>query len=65
MLAKYLFVEDDKIMEQVIYKECVGGEILCGPCKERVINFVLDWIKEHRKIKEKKINLARKILEAE
>jgi tryptophanyl-tRNA synthetase len=64
MLAMYLFVEDDTIMQQ-IYKECINGEILCGPCKERVSEFVLNWIKEHRKIKEKKIDLARKLLEAE
>jgi len=64
LLAMYLFVEDDTIMQQ-IYKECVNGEILCGPCKERVCEFVLSWIKEHRKIKEKKIDLARKLLEAE
>ncbi len=64
MLAMYLFVEDDTIMQQ-IYKECVNGEILCGPCKERVCGFVLSWIKEHRKTKEKKIDLARKLLEAE
>ncbi len=60
-LCMFHFVEDDKKMIEV-YNDCKAGTLLCGEHKQEVIEMVLNWLKEHRRKKEQKIDFAREIL---
>ena len=60
-ILMYLFEEDDEIISQE-FERCVKGELLCGEHKQTCVERVIKFIKEHREIKEKKIDEARKIL---
>lgn len=61
-LYKFHFIKDDDELKK-IYKECTTGEVLCGFCKKRAVNIVLEFIENHNKKKEKLIDAAREILE--
>lgn len=60
-IEMYHFEEDDKKLED-IYKRCKTGELLCGEHKKECVEKVLNFIKDHRKKKEKLIDKAREIL---
>ncbi len=61
-LCMYQFVEDD---EQIIktYNECRSGDLLCGEHKDRATKIVLDFVKEHRRKRQKCLDTARDILQ--
>jgi tryptophanyl-tRNA synthetase len=42
------FVEDDDILYNV-YNSCISGKILCGECKRRIADIMVDLIREHQK----------------
>ena len=58
------FFEEDKDVVQ-LYHDCKSGKILCGEDKERLIEIVLNFVKEHRRKRRQNIDKARKILEVE
>ncbi len=51
---------DEKLSE--IFERCITGNLLCGECKKKCVENVLDFIKNHREKKEKLIDKAREIL---
>lgn len=63
-ILMYLFEKDDEVLADE-FERCVKGELLCGEHKRICVERVLNFIKEHRNKKEKKIDLARKILDLE
>ncbi|MEM3585760.1 MAG: tryptophan--tRNA ligase [Candidatus Jordarchaeaceae archaeon] len=63
-LCVFHFEEDDNKLVEV-YNSCKNGSLLCGEHKQQVVDKVLSWIKEHRRKKEKQLNVARKILNVE
>jgi len=56
------FFEEDKDVVQ-LYHDCKSGKILCGEDKERLIEIVLNFVKEHRRKRRQNIDEARKILQ--
>jgi len=55
------FVEDDSKLLK-IYEECVTGKRLCGECKREAAEIILKWLEEHRRRREKFIDLATKLV---
>lgn len=55
-------IDDDSFVEEM-YLRCVNGELICGDCKAAVFERLANWLKDHTSKKQKKIDLARKILE--
>ncbi len=55
------FVEDDDEVKKTYY-DCRTGKLLCGEHKKRTIEHVLNFVREHRKKREKYIDKAREIL---
>ena len=43
-----------------MYDECVGGERLCGGCKEQAAELMAEFLEEHQEKREE----ARELLEA-
>jgi tryptophanyl-tRNA synthetase len=63
-LCLYHFVEnDDEVIK--MYNDCRAGKLLCGEHKARTIEIVLKFVEEHRRKKEKFMDKAREILQAE
>lgn len=63
-ILTYFFEEDDqKLAEE--FEQCIRGELMCGEHKRACVKKVIEYVKEHRKEKEKKIDTAREILNAE
>ncbi|MHA1270470.1 MAG: tryptophan--tRNA ligase [Candidatus Helarchaeota archaeon] len=60
-LYKFHFITDDSELEN-IFKKCISGEILCGECKKIAIEKILKFVEEHKKKKEKYLDLAKEIL---
>ncbi len=58
------FFEEDKDVVQ-LYHDCKSGKILCGEDKERLIEIVLNFMREHRRKRRQNIDKAREILEVE
>ncbi len=58
------FFEKDEDVTQ-LYHECRSGKILCGEDKARLIEIVLKFVKEHKRKRQKNIDKAREILEAQ
>lgn len=62
-ICLFHFIEDDNAVVKD-YHSCKNGELLCGEHKKQVIEFVLDFMKEHKRKKRKFIDKAREILGA-
>jgi len=63
-LCLFHFMEDDKDLIE-LYHDCKSGNILCGECKERTIELVLSFVKEHQRRRRQYIDKAREILQLE
>ena len=47
-LYAYLLAGDDDEFAKDVYDECVGGERLCGGCKEQAAELMSDFLEEHQ-----------------
>ncbi|AUV83747.1 tryptophan--tRNA ligase [Salinigranum rubrum] len=47
-LYAYLLSGDDDDFAKRVYDECVGGERLCGDCKEQAARLMQDFLSEHQ-----------------
>lgn len=61
-MCVYHFTEDDGEVRGV-YHDCKTGKLLCGEHKERVIEAVLGFVREHRRRRRGLIDKAREILQ--
>jgi tryptophanyl-tRNA synthetase len=57
-LYAYLLSGDDEFAKRV-YEECVGGERLCGDCKEQAAGLMREFLADHQEKREE----AREVLE--
>lgn len=60
-ILEFHFEPDDKALND-LYNECKEGKLLCGGCKKRCVEKVLNQIKEHNEKKVETIKIAEKIL---
>ncbi|WP_277554631.1 tryptophan--tRNA ligase [Halobaculum limi] len=51
-LYAYLLANDDDGLAEEVYEECVGGERLCGGCKEQAATLMQEFLKEHQEQRE-------------
>jgi tryptophanyl-tRNA synthetase len=58
-LYAYLLANDDDGLVEEVYEECVGGERLCGDCKEQAATLMEEFLKEHQEKREE----ARELLD--
>ncbi|MFP8957584.1 tryptophan--tRNA ligase [Natrialbaceae archaeon A-CW3] len=56
-LYAYLLAGDDDEFAKLVYDECVGGERLCGDCKEQAANLMKEFLAEHQEKREEVANL--------
>jgi tryptophanyl-tRNA synthetase len=47
-LYAYLLAADDDEFAKRVYDECVGGERLCGDCKEQAATLMREFLEEHQ-----------------
>ncbi|MFU8868241.1 tryptophan--tRNA ligase [Natronococcus sp.] len=47
-LYAYLLAGDDDEFAKRVYDECVGGERLCGDCKEQAAQLMREFLEEHQ-----------------
>ena len=47
-LYAYLLASDDDEFATRVYEECVGGERLCGGCKEQAAELMEAFLEEHQ-----------------
>jgi tryptophanyl-tRNA synthetase len=47
-LYAYLLAGDDDEFAKRVYDECVGGERLCGDCKEQAAGLMEEFLAEHQ-----------------
>jgi len=47
-LYAYLLAADDDDFATRVYEECVGGERLCGDCKEQAATLMREFLEEHQ-----------------
>ncbi|EMA50002.1 MULTISPECIES: tryptophan--tRNA ligase [Halococcus] len=47
-LYAYLLAADDDELATEVYEECVGGERLCGGCKEQAAELMRDFLADHQ-----------------
>jgi len=47
-LYAYLLAGDDDEFATEVYEECVGGERLCGGCKEQAAELMADFLEDHQ-----------------
>ena len=47
-LYAYLLSGDDDDFAKEVYDECVGGERLCGGCKEQAAELMADFLEDHQ-----------------
>jgi tryptophanyl-tRNA synthetase len=59
-LYAYLLAADDDEFVTRVYEECVGGERLCGDCKEQAARLMEEFLADHQEKREE----ARELLEA-
>ena len=57
-LYAYLLSGDDDEFAAEVYEECVGGERLCGGCKEQAAELMAEFLEEHQEKREE----AREVL---
>lgn len=63
-LYLFHFYEKDEDVAKLCHEECLGGGILWGECKSRLIEIVTRFVKDHRRKRHQYIDKARDILEA-
>jgi tryptophanyl-tRNA synthetase len=51
-LYAYLLSGDDDEFTKKVYDECVGGERLCGDCKEQAAQLMHEFLEEHQEKRE-------------
>ncbi|MFP8953266.1 tryptophan--tRNA ligase [Natrialbaceae archaeon A-arb3/5] len=51
-LYAYLLAGDDDEFATRVYDECVGGERLCGDCKEQAAQLMKEFLEEHQEKRE-------------
>ncbi|WP_313693064.1 tryptophan--tRNA ligase [Halorarum halobium] len=51
-LYAYLLAGDDDEFAEAVYEECVGGERLCGDCKEQAAGLMREFLAEHQEKRE-------------
>ncbi|NEU58582.1 tryptophan--tRNA ligase [Halorussus sp. MSC15.2] len=51
-LYAYLLAGDDDEFAKEVYDECVGGERLCGDCKEQAAQLMREFLAEHQEKRE-------------
>ncbi|WP_348613611.1 tryptophan--tRNA ligase [Halobaculum rarum] len=51
-LYAYLLAGDDDDFAEEVYEECVGGERLCGGCKEQAATLMKEFLAEHQEKRE-------------
>ena len=51
-LYAYLLANDDDGLVEEVYEECVGGERLCGDCKEQAATLMRKFLKDHQEKRE-------------
>ncbi|ADJ13410.1 tryptophan--tRNA ligase [Halalkalicoccus jeotgali] len=51
-LYAYLLAGDDDEFAKEVYDECVGGERLCGDCKEQAAVLMQEFLEEHQEKRE-------------
>jgi len=51
-LYAYLLAGDDDEFAKRVYDECVGGERLCGDCKEQAAQLMREFLEEHQEKRE-------------
>jgi len=47
-LYAYLLAGDDDDLATEVYEECVGGERLCGGCKEQAAELMAEFLEDHQ-----------------
>ena len=57
-LYAYLLADDDDEFAKEVYDECVGGERLCGGCKEQAAELMAEFLEDHQ---EKRAEWAEKL----
>ena len=63
-ILMYHFEEDDDKLAND-FEQCISGKLMCGDHKSECVEKVLNFIKDHRKKKEKLIDKARELLKIE
>ena len=61
-LYLFHFHEKDEDVIKLRNEECMGGNLLCGECKARLIKIVTKFVKNHQRKRLKHIDYAREIL---
>ncbi|WP_425494448.1 tryptophan--tRNA ligase [Natronosalvus halobius] len=56
-LYAYLLAGDDDEFAKRVYDECVGGERLCGDCKEQAAHLMKDFLQDHQEKREEVADL--------
>ncbi|WP_423750944.1 tryptophan--tRNA ligase [Salinirarus marinus] len=51
-LYAYLLSGDDDAFAREVYEECVGGERLCGGCKEQAAELMREFLEDHQEKRE-------------
>jgi tryptophanyl-tRNA synthetase len=51
-LYAYLLANDDDAFATEVYEECVGGERLCGDCKEQAATLMREFLEDHQEKRE-------------
>ncbi|MFB6096961.1 MAG: tryptophan--tRNA ligase [Haloferacaceae archaeon] len=51
-LYAYLLAGDDDEIAREVYEECVGGERLCGGCKEQAAELMAEFLEDHQEKRE-------------
>ncbi|WP_254538172.1 tryptophan--tRNA ligase [Halomarina litorea] len=51
-LYAYLLAADDDAFAKEVYDECVGGERLCGDCKEQAATLMREFLEDHQEKRE-------------
>ncbi|MBN2014636.1 MAG: tryptophan--tRNA ligase [Candidatus Altiarchaeota archaeon] len=61
-LLLYHLIDDDSELEKV-YGDCRSGSLICGECKKKCAELVVDFLREHQKKREKAKAVVERILE--
>jgi tryptophanyl-tRNA synthetase len=56
-LYAYLLAGDDDEFATEVYEECVGGERLCGGCKEQAAELMREFLEEHQEKREEMVGV--------
>lgn len=61
-LYLFHFFEKDEDVIRLYDEECRGGDILCGECKNRLIDIVTDFVEDHQQKRIRFLDRAKEIL---